>query len=177
MPNQKNKDIVKNIKEKVAKAKSITLTDYIGLNSNDVNELRHQLQENDSEMIVAKNTLIKNALEEEGIKDADKLSEHLKGPTAAILSYKDAVSPLSTIYAFIKKLELPTVKAGLFDGIFTSSEQIEAISKLPSKEVLISQFIGVLKSPLNGTVQVFSGVQRKFVYAVKAIADKKGGAQ
>lgn len=177
MPNQINKDIVKELKDKVAKAKSVTFTDYIGLSANKVNDLRRELENNGSEMIVAKNTLLRNALKEEGVKDADKLAEHLKGPTAAIFSYNDAVSPLKTIYSFIKNFELPKVKVGLFDGVLTSAEQVEEISKLPSKEVLIAQLLGALKSPLNGTVQVFSGVQRKFVYAVKAIADKKGGAQ
>lgn len=177
MPNQTNKDIVKDLKEKVAKAKSITFTDYIGLSSNNVNDLRRKLEDGNSEMIVAKNTLIKNALKEEGVKDVDKLDSHLKGPTAVIFSYNDAVAPLKNIYEFIKTFELPKVKVGLFDGVITSSDQVEAISKLPSKEVLIAKLLGTLKSPLNGTVQVFSGVQRKFVYAVKAIADKKGGAQ
>lgn len=177
MPNQINKDIVKELKGKVAKAKSVTFTDYIGLSANKVNDLRRELENNGSEMVVAKNTLLRNALKEEGIKDADKLAEHLKGPTAAIFSYNDAVAPLKTIYTFIKNFELPKVKVGLFDGVLTSAEQVEEISKLPSKDVLIAQLLGALKSPLNGTVQVFSGVQRKFVFAIKAIADKKGGAQ
>ena len=177
MPNQINKDIVKNLKEKVAKAKSVTFTDYIGLSANKVNDLRRELEDNGSEMIVAKNTLLRNALKEEGVKDADKLTEHLKGPTAVIFSYNDATAPLKTIYTFIKNFELPKVKIGLFEGVLTSADQIEAISKLPSKEILIAQLLGALKSPLNGTVQVLSGVQRKFVFAVKAIADKKGGAQ
>jgi large subunit ribosomal protein L10 len=177
MPNQINKDIVSSLKDKVSKAKSVTFTDYIGLSANNVNELRRQLEENGSEMVVAKNTLFRNALKEQGVKDADKLDEHLKGPTAAIFSYNDSVAPLKTIYTFIKNFELPKVKVGIFDGALTTAEQVEVISKLPSKDVLVAQLLGVLKSPLNGTVQVFSGVQRKFVYAVKAIADKKGGAQ
>jgi large subunit ribosomal protein L10 len=172
MPNDKNKQEVASLREKISKSKSIIFADYIGLNSNDVNSLRATMRVADAEVAVAKNTLMKIALNEENI-DTSELEKDLKGNTAVIFSYGDAVKPIKSLFDFIKKVELPKVKAGIFEGKYSNAADVELISKLPSKEQLIAQFIGGLKSPLSGVVGVFGGVQRKFVYAVKAIADKK----
>jgi large subunit ribosomal protein L10 len=172
MPNQKNKDTVKNLREKVAKAKSIILTDFKGLNSNATNDFRAKMLEQQAEVTVAKNTLLKKALEEEKV-DTELLAEHLKGNTAAIFSYNDALSPIKPLVEFAKKFELPKIKAAIIEGIFTTGEQVETISKLPSKEQLLAQIVGTMSRPLTGFVTVLKGTQRKFVYAIKAIADKQ----
>ena len=64
MPNQKTTDTIKNLKEKVKKAKSITFVDYLGLNVNNINEFRQQMTDENSESVIAKNTLLKLALEQ-----------------------------------------------------------------------------------------------------------------
>lgn len=172
MANDINKQIVATLREKIAKAKSIVVTDYIGLKANDINNLRSTMKNAAAEIAVSKNTLMKIALKEENITSAE-LANDLEGPTAVLFSYKDPVQPIKVLFDFIKKVELPKIKSGFFDGQYTTATQIETISKLPTREVLIAQFVGGLKSPLNGIVGAFSGVQRKFVYAIAAIADKK----
>lgn len=176
MPNLKKTESVKNLREKVSKAKSIIFADFKGLNSNSTNELRQQMRDKNAEVSVSKNTLLKIALKEEKA-PVDKLEEHLKGNTVAIFSYNDAISPLKPLVEFSKKFELPKIKAAIIDGVFASAEQVDTISKLPSREQLIAQVIGTMKSPLSGFVNVLSGSKRKFVYAIKAIAESKGGAQ
>ena len=172
MPNKKNIDSVKNLREKVAKAKSIIFADFKGLSSNHTNDLRQQMSDQGAEVSVTKNTLLKIALKEEN-KEVEGAAEHLKGNTVAIFSYTDAIAPLKPLVEFAKKFELPKIKAAIIDGKLTTAEQVDVISKLPSREQLISQFVGGLKSPLSGIVNVFQGNQRKLVYALKAIADKK----
>jgi large subunit ribosomal protein L10 len=172
MPNQKNKDTVKNLREKVAKAKSIILTDFKGLNSNATNDFRAKMLEQHAEVTVAKNTLLKKALEEEKV-DTKLIAEHLKGNTTAIFSYTDPISFIKPLVEFAKKLELPKIKAALIEGLFTTKEQIETISKLPTREQLLTQIVGTMNRPLSDLVTVLKGTQRKFVYAIKAIADKK----
>jgi large subunit ribosomal protein L10 len=170
MPNQENKDIVKNLKEKISKAKSITFADYLGLTAGQANDLRAKLKEADAEVVVAKNTLLKVALKDEKVETADA---ELKGPTAAIFAFSDPIAPIKAVYEFTKKVEFPKVKFAIIEGLFTSGSQVEIIKDLPSKEQLLGQVVGGLKSPLSGFVNVLGGVQRKFVYALNAIADKK----
>ncbi len=172
MPNKQNQDAVKALREKVAKAKSIIVTDYSGLKSNDINALRDTIKDSDAEVSVAKNTLLKIALKEENVYSTE-LEKHLEGTNAVIFSYKDAVAPLKSLYEFIKKVDLPKIKAAIFDGQFANATQVETISKLPSREQLLAQVVGGMKSPLNGFVRTLNGVQQKFVYALSAIAEKK----
>jgi large subunit ribosomal protein L10 len=174
MPNPKKTDAVKALKEKVSKAKSIILADYKGLSAEDANTLRAQLKEVDAEANVAKNTLLKIALEEEKLPVKD-VEEHLKGSTMTVFSYNDPISPIKTIADFAKKLELPKIKAGFIEGAFTTGEQFEVISKLPGRDQLLGQVVGTMKSPITGFVNVLAGSQRKFVYAVSALAKKREG--
>lgn len=172
MPNAKNQNIVEEIKGKIAKAKSVVLTDYIGLTAGQANELRAKMKENNAEVLVAKNTLIKVALKEQNLSDP-KADEDLNGPTAAIFSFGDPIAPIKALFEFAKKVELPKVKSAFIEGAYNNAQQVEIIKDLPSKEQLLGQVVGGLKSPLSGFVGVLGGVQRKFVYALNAIADKK----
>lgn len=177
MPNNKNKEIVQNLKEKVSRAKAIVFADYRGLKAEDISKLRSEIKENDAEAVVAKNTLLKVALEEKLAK-SEELQNDLKGPTTAVFAYGDAIAPLKALVEFAKRLELPKIKSAIIEGIYTNADKVEEISNIPSKEVLIARMIGGLKSPLSGLTNTLSGVQRKFVYALNAIKnEKEGGAQ
>ncbi len=178
MPNDKNKQLVETLGSKVKRAKSIIFADYKGLSSENLNQFRAQVKADKAEVVVAKNTLLKVALKEANV-NSDNLGRDLKGPTTAIFSYEDAIKPIKTIYEFAKKFELPKVKASIIEGIYTNAQKTEEISKLPSKEMLLSRFIGGLKSPLYGLSGTLLGVQRKFVYVLAAVKDAKteGGVQ
>jgi len=162
----RNAAIVKNLKEKAAKAKSIVFADYRGLSAQAANDLRAKLKAENSELVVAKNTLLKVALGEE------KAKEDLEGPTMAVFSYSDPVSPIKTLFEFAKKLELPKIKSAIIEGIYAGRERVEEIKNIPPKEQLLSQVVGTMKSPLSGFVNVLGGAHRKFVYALDAIAKK-----
>lgn len=172
MPNQKNIQIVENLKEKISRAKSITFAEYHGLSANDVNDLRSKIKENDAEMLIAKNTLLKIALNEEKI-DTSDIEEDLKGPTTAIFSYKDPIAPIKTLFDFAKTLELPKVKSAFIEGVYNTAQQVEILSQLPSREELLAQVARGFNSPLTGFANVIGGVQRKFLYALSALSNKK----
>jgi large subunit ribosomal protein L10 len=172
MPNAKNIQAVKELREKLTKAKSVTIADYQGLDANKVNELRQKIRNDNAELSVAKNTLVKLAMQEENI-DTSALEEDLRGPTAVIFSYVDAIAPIKTLFEFAKKLESPKIKSALVDGVYNDASQVEVLSKLPSKEELIARVVGGLKAPLSGITNVLGGTQRKVVYVLSAIADKR----
>lgn len=174
MSKLKNIQTVEGLKEKVGRAKSIAVTDHTGLSVNSVNELRDRIKEADAELVVAKNSLIKIALTQNKIDTAD-ISKDLTGPSSIVLSYKDPVSPIKAIFDFAKKhvLELPKIKSAIIEGVYSDSEKVQVIKTLPTKEQLVSRALGGLQAPVRGFVTAMGGMRGKFVYAVKAIADKK----
>jgi len=172
MPNLKNIQTVQNLKEKISKAKSVIFTEYHGLSANQINELRSKIRESGAEVKVAKNSLIKIALEEEKVKET-VFEGSLNGPTAVIFSYEDVLAPIKIIADFAKKIELPKIKAGIIEGIFTSAEKIEELSRLPSKDELLAKTVIGLKSPITGFVNIMGGVQRKLIYTLSAIAGER----
>jgi len=177
MPNAKNIQVVSELKEKVKNAKSIVFADYRGLKADDINSLRAKIRENNGEVVVAKNTLLKAALKEENIK-VEGIDKDLKGPTTAIFSYGDSISPIKVLVEFAKRLELPKIKSAVIEGVYANAEKVDEVSNIPAKEVLIARMLGGLKAPLSGLTNTLSGVQRKFVYAINAIkTNKEGGVQ
>lgn len=171
MPKEKNIKIVEQIKENLEKAKSVIFVDYLGLSVEEVNEFRQTMKENDADVVVAKNTLIKKAAENN--EEIDKLEKDLEGPTMAIFSFSDPISPIKSLYEFVKKHDLPVTKSALIEGIYKNSIEVEELKDVPSKEELLGRFVGSLGSPVSKFVYTLGGIQNKFVYAVNAIAQKK----
>lgn len=172
MPNELNKEAVKELREKISKAKSVFFADYKGIKANQMNDLRASMKAQNTEVVVAKNTLMKIALEKENY-DTTMVKDQLKEANAAFIAYSDALAPLKPLFEFVKKFEMPKVKAGFVEGTYADARQVEVLSTLPSKEQLLAQVVGGLKAPLSGFVNVMGGTQRKLVYALSAIANKK----
>jgi len=172
MTNQKNIDKVNDLKEKLQKAKSITFIDYQGLDVNKINDFRQKMTDEEAESVVEKNTLLKLAMKDEGI-DTKDFDQQLKGPTAAIFSYKDPVAYFKPLYDFIEEFELPKVKFALIEGAYTIAEKVEQISQLPSRQELLAKIVGGMKSPIAGIVNVLGGSQRNLVTVLSKIADSK----
>lgn len=167
MPNTQNKAQVKLLKEKLANAKSAVIVDYSGTSVNDQVELRAMLSEAGGEMFVSKNTLMNIAFEK------PELIDSLTGMNAVVFANEDAVSAIKKLFAFHddkKKLE---IKQGLMDDKVLSHAEVEALSKLPSKDELVVMLIQRVQGPAYGLVNVLKASQKSLVYALKAIADKK----
>jgi len=178
MPNEKNKQLVKEIKEKIKTAKSITFADYIGITSDQANSLRQKVKDTGGEVLVVKNTLLKVAIDEHGDKEIGQAKKDLQGSTMAIFAFSDPISPIKALFDFAKGIDLPKIKSAIIEGIYNSAEKIEAIRTIPSREDLLTKLVYSMNSPILGFANVISGVQRKFVFAVSAIAKNKseGGA-
>ena len=172
MPNTLKKEAVKNLRSKLSKAKSLILTDFTGLNANQSNDLRKKIANSGGEVLIAKNSLIKIALKEEKI-ESKELNNDFEGQTATIIAYEDAVAPIKVLFEFIRTLEVPKIKSALIDGVYNTKQMVEVLSKLPSRTELLTKVVTSLKSPLAGIVNVLSGPQRKLVYVMQAISEKK----
>jgi len=167
-------DAVKVIKDRLDNAKSIVLIDYKGINIEEVDELRNRLRNADVDYFISKNTFIKLALNELGIKEFD---EHLSGPTAVAISKVDEVAAARELAKFKKDImedkDFPKFKIGLVGKDIMDVSQLEQLAGLPSKEVLLSMVLQGFNAPINGFVGALSGILRKFVYAIDTIAKQK----
>ena len=165
-PNQKNQTTLEALKEKAKRAKSAVIADYTGTTVNEQVKLRADIRLAGGEFVITKNTLLDLAL------GKGKLQESLKGMNAAIFSYEDPVAPVKTIFEFQKKTEKLIIKQGYMDDRVLSAEEVKELSKLPSKQELLSKLLMILKSPATNMVNVLQAGPRNLVYALNAIAKK-----
>lgn len=152
MPNVQNKKKVEELTDKLGKAKAIYFTDYLGLDVKSITQLRSDFFQESIEYLVAKNTLLKLAADNNNF---EGLEDWLVGPTAIAISYDEPVSPAKVLKKFTKDNDLPGVKAIFMDGEVLAGEEYKRLADMPSKEQLLSQLIAMLQSPLTkfvGTV-------------------------
>ena len=165
---------IKQIKDRVEGAKAIVLVDYKGIDIEQVNSLRTRMRNAKVDYFVSKNTFIKIALNDLGITSLDDV---LKGPTAVAVSLEDEVAPARELAKFkkeeMKDKAFPSFKAGYISGSLIDVEGLTKFADLPSKEQLLSMVLQGMNAPISGFVGALSGVLKKFVYAIDAIANKQ----
>jgi large subunit ribosomal protein L10 len=168
-------EIVQAIQEKVAKSQIGILTDFKGLKVADMTRLRRQLQEAGAELRVVKNTLLRRV----GADDSPlaPLVSHATGPNALTLGYADPVAVTKVLIKFAHEKPQLMIKAGALGGQALTPKDLEALSKLPAREVLLSQLLGVLQGVPTGLVTVLAGVIRNLLNVLVALKDKKAEAE
>ena len=139
--------VVEEIKNKINASKSVVFVSYKGINVEQDTALRKAFRAGEVEYKVYKNRLILKAFEELGIKDYD--ATLLEGTTSVAFA-KDEVSAASILYKMNKDFNnVLSAKFGILDGKVIDAKQIEALSKIPSKDVLIAMLMGMLKAPVS----------------------------
>ena len=172
MREQKQQEI-DSLKDSFEKAESVILADYCGLTVGQMQEVRTKLRSASVEFRVAKNTLSKRAIKDT---DSESLSDVFTGPTAIAFSYADPVAGAKALSELVESYEALELKGGVLGSKLLSIGDITALSKLPSKEVLLSQLLSVMNGPMTGFVRVLSGNQRSLVQVLSAIKDTKEDA-
>ncbi len=162
--------LVEQLKDKFSRAVSVTLVDFPGLTVSQANELRAKLREVQGEIKVSKNTLFRIAIKGT---ESEPLVDSFQGPNAAVFAYEDPVQVAKVLMDFAKDNEVLKIKNGILNGKMMDASGIEALSKLPSREVLLAQMLSVLVATPTNLVQVLSGIPRKLLYALSAIKEKK----
>ena len=150
--------IVAEISELLNGAASAVAVDYRGLTVAQDTELRKQLREAGVTYKVYKNTLIKRAAEGT---DFAALDPHLEGPTAIAVSKDDATAPARVLAEFAKKADKLEIKAGVVEGTYYDAKGMQAISSIPSREVLLGRLFGSMKSPIANLARVLNQVAEK----------------
>lgn len=143
---KQKEELVKALAERMKTAKVIILTDYRGINVEDVTKLRADLRNVNSEYKVIKNNIIKRALDMNGENGLDDL---LVGPTAILMGDEDYLEPSKVIYNFSKNNDFYKIKGGIIDGKVMTAEEIIALAKLPSRQELLAKLAGCLLANIS----------------------------
>ncbi len=162
--------LVSQLNDSFSRAKFSVVADYCGLKVSELQQIRKELRDCDSEIRVAKNTLLKRAAVDT---DSAVLAEDFSGTTAVVTAYSDPVGPAKVLAKFAEDHDKFVIRAVALEGEKIDNDRLVALSKLPSKEVLLGQLLSVMNNVPTGLVQVLSGVPRTFVYGLQAIKDQK----
>jgi large subunit ribosomal protein L10 len=165
---------VAELRELVGATKGTILLDYRGLSVAELTTLRKKLRTADAEFRVVKNTLFKRAAA--GLLPVDEMAGFLAGPTAISFAKGDTVAAAKVMVDFVKEHKAVSLKAGVMDGKMMSVAEVEALSKTPPREVLISMMLGSMQAPISGLVGTLNGIVSNFVFTLQAVADQKATA-
>ena len=150
--------IVQEISEQIKDAQSVVVVDYRGLTVAEDTQLRKQLREAGVAYKVYKNTLVNFAIKGT---DFESLSDVLEGPNAFAISTTDATAPARVIAKFAKTAPALEIKAGVVEGIFYDADGMKAIATIPSREELLSKFLGSIQSPITNFARVINQIAEK----------------
>lgn len=151
--------VVAEIKDKFSRAKSIVFVDYKGTNVAQVTELRNNIRKANADYKVYKNKLMLRALNELGFENVDS---YFKGTTSVAISYDDEVLPANLIAKAGEENKNLKIKFGIVNGKVVDSDYVNTLARIPSREVLIAQLLGMLQAPI-----------RNLACIIKAIAEKE----
>lgn len=163
--NPDKKYIVDEILERVNASPFLLVVDYGGMTVPEFSELRGRLSENGSECHVGKNRYVRIALEQAGL---PSLGDELKGQTAFITGEQDVCGAAKAIKNFHKEFKKPEVKTGILDGAVLTPAQITELADLPSREVLLSQLLGVLNAPAQKLLRTINEPGGSLARVIKA---------
>lgn len=150
--------IVDEISELLNGAKTAVIVDYRGLTVEQDTNLRKQLREAGVVYKVYKNTMINFAIKGT---EFEALAPHLEGPTAIAVSKEDVTAPARILFNFAKTAEALELKAGVVDGVYYDEKGIKVIATIPSREELLSKFLGSIQSPITNFARVIKQIAEK----------------
>jgi large subunit ribosomal protein L10 len=149
---------------------AVFAVDYRGISVPQVAELRGKLRDADATFKVVKNSLTERAADEAG---AETLKEYLNGPTALTFVRGDVATAAKAIADYGRATQLLPFKGGLMDGAVIDVDQIRSLSRLPSRDVLYGQLVGIVASPVSGLVRTLSALVGGLASALGQVRDKK----
>jgi len=152
------KELVENIKSEFKNAKSILFVDYRGITVAEDTAMRKEFRENNVTYKVFKNRLLVRALNDLGIKDYDP--KMFEGTTAVAYS-TDEVAPAKVFCKNQNDLKKMAVKFGIVNGQIMNDKQIEELSKIPSKNVLVAMLLGTLNAPISAMARALNAIAEK----------------
>jgi len=169
MNREEKSQTIQEIAAQIEGAEAIFAVDYRGISVPQAAELRSKLRETDSSFRVVKNRLTKRAAEQVG---EERLADLLVGPTALTFVRGDTAAAAKAITTFNKEHDVLTYKGGLMGETVLDDAAFKSIARLPSREVLVGQFAGLVASPLTGVVRGLNALIQGLATQLGQIAEK-----
>jgi len=164
---------VAEVKSKLETASAVVVTEYRGLKAGDLVKLRGSLREQQVELRVVKNTLLRRAAEGT---EYEEVFGNLAGPSAVAFGFGEPTDAAKVLSENAKSLDAFNLQKGMIASMVCDSAQIEAIGKLPSKLELQAKTVGSFQGPLAGFVFTLQGVLQEFAGTLQAKIEKESGA-
>jgi large subunit ribosomal protein L10 len=161
--------VVEEIAGQIQSAQAIFAVDYRGISVAQAAELRERLRDSDTRFRVVKNSLSERAADQAG---AESLKPFLTGPTALALVGGDAAMAAKALNDAARAMNLLEFKGGVMDGTILSGEDVRAIARLPTREILNAQLVGAIASPISGLVRTLNALIAGIAIQLQAIADQ-----
>jgi large subunit ribosomal protein L10 len=158
------------IATQIDESNAIFAVDYRGISVSQAAELRSNLREADAVFKVVKNSLTERAADQVG---AEALKDYLTGPTALTFVHGDIAVAAKALADYGRAIQLLPVKGGLMEGAVLDVEQIRTLSRLPSREALYGQLVGVVASPVSGLVRTLNALISGLAVALGGVREKK----
>jgi large subunit ribosomal protein L10 len=165
----KKKEIIAELTDLFKNSKSVVFSNYQGISVKDVQTLRRNLRENDSQFKVAKKTLIKLAAKNAGFDEIPE--EALEGQVGVAFSMGDEIAAAKTLYDFSKTNDSVKLLSAFMEGKTLSKEETLELAKIPGKDELLAKMVGSMKSPISGFHGILYSLLRSFVGVVDAYKD------
>lgn len=169
MNREQKGQIIDEVRSSLSEANVAVATHYRGLTVTEMNELRRNMEKEGAGLRVVKNTMARLAIKGT---DFEPMGDLLKGPTAIAFS-KDPVAPAKVLTQFAKDHPNLVILGGVLDGEKVDLGRIEALAKLPSRDILLAQLFGLMRGPAQGIVNVLTAVPGGFVRVLEQIRQQK----
>lgn len=164
---------INEVKTRVETTTTAVVTEYRGLTVAQISALRRQLRTLGADYKVFKNTLVRRAIAGTSV---ESLSEFLEGPTAIAFVDGDVSAVAKALRDFARESPKLIVKGGVVDGKPLSKSDLNSLADLPSRDVMLAQFAGLLASPMRTMAALLKAVPQSFAYGLSALLESKGGA-
>jgi large subunit ribosomal protein L10 len=164
-------NIVSDLSERLNRSPFMLVTDYQRMKVEQFGELRNRLGPTGAEVHVVKNSFLKRAMTASGLPD---VAEQLSGQTAIVTGDRDVAPVAKVLKTFAAEFKIAAVKIGIIDKNVLSTAEVESLADLPSRDVLLSQFLGVLLAPATKLVRTLNEPAASLARLLNAKAEKEG---
>jgi large subunit ribosomal protein L10 len=174
MKRSEKDQIIAEVAEIAGRATGMFFTDFGGLTVEQATELRREFFKAGIDYRVAKNTLIRKALEKVG--GYDRVFDKLVGPTGVAFAYTDPVAPARIIKKFIEKHKKLSLKVCMIEREMYDGSKLEEVARIPSRPEMIAAILGSIQAPIAGIPGAINAVMRDLVSVIDEVGKKKQAA-
>lgn len=169
MPTAQKSRTIEQAKEWYSKSSGVVFTDYRGLKVKELQELRANVRSKGGELHVLKNTLFRIAAGEDS---ANLPADLHNGTTAFAFVFENEADVAKALLDYAKSSKKLVVKGAFFGGKAFTPAEVQTLSELPPKEVLISQVIGLIAAPISNVIGTIEAIYAEPIRTIGAVADK-----